>query len=660
MMHRGVLVFVFAFFFGGIKAQVQQPDFSFGNIKPEDFAVSKYPVDTSAGAVYLYDIGSTYYHQDDNQHNEEVYQRRVRIRILNKNAFDLATLIIPLYNDDEDEQKLEDLQAATYNLVNGKVVAEPIKKEAVFKEKRKGLKVVKLTLPDVKEGSIIEFAFVIKTPGIGIPGWDFQREYPVLWSEYEVTIPFFYNYSILKQGNLTFIVDSASTYHADYSYRSGGVREDNTLQHEWVMQNVPPLATEPFINTLDNYAARIEFQLSAYQNASGIYVNSNPSWFRIAARILNSSSFAYHSVNDKDELNKEMKEAIGNDSLPDLEKAKRIFTYVRDHYICIDHSTKYLSQVLSKTMQSKQGNVADINLLLLAMLSNSNLTTSPVLLSTTSHGRIVYEYPILSKYNYIICSVLIDRKQYLLDASYKYLPFGRLRNDCYNGYARVVDILHSQGIVLSPNSLNETVTTTASVTNETNRAVVTTSMSAQPSLELKEELIPASLQNEQIKKAKELLLNETTANNIRVDGLSNADSNINVSYELPLDFNNGDEIIYFSPLLSSQIKSNPFAAVDRKYVVELPYCREGIYHLTMDVPKGYDVDELPKPYQLKLNDDDGLFDYAIGKQDNKIEITVKTKLTKAVYEPEEYQLLRNWYAAIIKKEAEQVVFKKIK
>ena len=352
-MKTGVLAFIFLCFFYAIKAQVKQPDFTFGNIKPEDFTLSKYSIDTSADAVYLYDIGSTYYHEDDNLHNEEVYQRRMRIKILNRNAFSLATLIIPLYNDNEEEQKLEDLQAATYNLVNGKVVAEPVSKDAIFKEKRKGLKVVKLTLPDIKEGSVIEFAFVIKTPGIEIPGWDFQRKYPILWSEYEVTVPFFYNYSILKQGNPVFAVDSTSTYHADYTIHAGKPTEDNTLQHEWVMQNVPALATEPFVNTLDNYAARVEFQLSAYQAASGQYISNNPSWFRIAMRISGSTAFAYHSGSDKDALNKEIEQATGKDSMQNSDKAKRIFSYIRDHYTCTDHNTKYLSQELKKTMQLK-------------------------------------------------------------------------------------------------------------------------------------------------------------------------------------------------------------------------------------------------------------------------------------------------------------------
>ena len=658
-MKKCVTVFVFICFFISMKAQVKQSDFTFGNIKTEDFTLSKYAIDTSAEAVYLFDIGSTYYHEDDNLRGEEVYERRFRIRILSKNAFGLATLIIPLFNDDEDEQKIEDLQAATYNFVNGKVIAEPINKDAVFKEKRKGLKVIKLTLPDVKEGSIIEFSFTIKTPGIGIPGWDFQKEYPVLWSEYEVTIPYFYNYSILKQGNPVFTVDSTSAYHANYSYRAGKETEDNTLQHEWVMQNVPALTEEPFINSLDNYSAKIEFQLSSYQNTNGQYIAINPSWFHIAMKISSSSSFAYHSGNDKIELTNQINQALGTDSLQNVEKAKRIFNYVRDHYACTDFNTKYLSQELQKTLQLKQGNVADINLLLVTMLSSANLSASPVLLSTTDNGKINYEYPILSKYNYIICLVLIDRKQYLLDASRKYLSFGKLTNNCYNGYARVVDIRNSQGIVLSPNSLNETVITTASISNGASNAVVTTSMSGQPSIEVKRQLAPNALQDDRLKKAKELLLNEAIVSDVQVSGLLSADSTINYTYNMPIDFSS-DDVVYFSPLLSAQIKSNPFAAVTRKYPIELPYCKEEIYQLTMEVPQGYQVDELPQPYELKLNGNAGLFTYAIEKKENQIHLLVKVKLARAVFEPEEYQSFRDWYAAIIKKEAEQIVFKKIK
>ena len=630
---------------------------AFGNVKAEDFAPVTYSIDTSAAAVYLFDVGSVYFHEDASTHYEEVYQKHTRIRIMNKSAFGLATIIIPLLDVDEDEQKIEDLQATTYNISNGKVTVQPVNKNAIYKEKYKGVKVIKLALPDVKEGSIIEYSYTIKTPGIGIPGWSFQGAYPRLWSQYEVIIPYFYDYAVLKQGNPVFKIDSTFSYHTEYSYHAYKPDEDNTLQRIWVMQNVPAIAPEPFTNTIENNVANVEFQLSAYKNQAGKYVAYDRNWFNVTMRLMRNIAFGYDMINENKRVNDIVKEATGN-TTQDIDKAKNIYKYVRDHFTCTDHDSKYLSQEMKKTIQSKQGNSADINLLLIAMLMNANLVASPVLLSTVDNGKINYEYPVLSKYNYVVCQLIIDKKQYFLDASYKYLPFSKLPGECYNGYARVINPLNSQGIYLSPNSLNESINTTVLISAKDSKAMVTTSLSAQPTIEVKKQLGAIS-KEEEIKRIKALLLNEANVNNVSIHGLSDADTNIAVKYEVPLDFGSED-VIYFTPLLNAQIKSNPFVAATRKYQIELPYCKEETFRLTMEIPDGYEVDELPSSSQIKLNENAGLFDYSINRNNNTIELNVKMKLTKAIYEPEEYQALRDFYKNIIKKEAEQIVFKKVK
>ncbi len=48
----------------------------------------------------------------------------------------------------------------------------------------------KFTMPALKAGSIYELTYTIKSNYFDDPPtWNFQGEYPCLWSEYEVTIP---------------------------------------------------------------------------------------------------------------------------------------------------------------------------------------------------------------------------------------------------------------------------------------------------------------------------------------------------------------------------------------------------------------------------------------------------------------------------------------
>ena len=110
---------------------------------------------------------------------------------------------IRLYTNGEAEEELENLKAVTYNLENGKVVETKLEiKSAVFKDKiNKNLVIKKFTFPNIKEGSIIEYEYTLKSDFIfNLQPWEFQGEYPRLWSEYNVAMPSFYNYVTLTQG----------------------------------------------------------------------------------------------------------------------------------------------------------------------------------------------------------------------------------------------------------------------------------------------------------------------------------------------------------------------------------------------------------------------------------------------------------------------------
>ena len=103
----------------------------------------------------------------------------------------------------DNEEKLENLKAHTYNLENGKVVETKVDvKNSVY---RSGLDknhvVQKFAFPAIKEGSIIEYEYTISSDFIfNLQPWKFQGDHPVLWSEYQVSIPEFFYYVFLQHG----------------------------------------------------------------------------------------------------------------------------------------------------------------------------------------------------------------------------------------------------------------------------------------------------------------------------------------------------------------------------------------------------------------------------------------------------------------------------
>ena len=85
-----------------------------------------------------------------------------------------------------------------------------------------------------------------------------------------------------------------------------------------------------------------------------------------------------------------------------------------------------------------------------------------------------------------------------------------------------------------------------------------------------------------------------------------------------------------------------------------------MYLLNMDIPTGYQVDELPKSVRVAYNEKEGMFEYLIQKGDGNLQMRVHLKLNKAIFPVDEYTTLRDFFAFVVKKESEQIVFKKIK
>ncbi len=147
--------------------------------------------------------------------------------------------------------------------------------------------------------------------------------------------------------------------------------------------------------------------------------------------------------------------------------------------------------------------------------------------------------------------------------------------------------------------------------------------------------------------------------NTGIDSLSNYDYHVSVHYDFDFE-NSKEDLIYFNPILANLKKDNPFKAADRQFPVEMPYKTEDTYILMMEIPKGYAVDDLPKSAKVSLNGSDGMFQYLISASNGAIQLMYKVQIKRATFDPEDYNTLREFFAYIVKKQNEPIVFKRIK
>ncbi|MGH2564770.1 MAG: DUF3857 domain-containing protein, partial [Ginsengibacter sp.] len=230
---------------------------TFGTVTPADFDLPNSPaIDSNSNAVIVANTGSVEFVGNKKSNwISYVYKKNIRIKILNKKAYDLATVKIRLWGEDDEQDKLEDVNASTYNLDNGKVSETRLSISEIFDEKiRKSLDEKRFTMPDVKDGSIIEYSYKITSLHYYyLPAWNFQfLQYPCLFSDFKIGFPDLVRFLQIRYG-----LDSFYSVTSKDSYTTlimANLNVGTTIHnHEWIMKNIPAFKNEDYISEPRNY-----------------------------------------------------------------------------------------------------------------------------------------------------------------------------------------------------------------------------------------------------------------------------------------------------------------------------------------------------------------------------------------------------------------------
>lgn len=669
-----LIIIVFAFFlpqsycFAQDKSKVQ-----FAKVTPGDFNLGANPlIDTNTNAVILASSGSVHFIGNRKSWFSYVFKKQVRAKLLTKKSFDLATVKIMLYGEDENIEKLSDVTGTTYNLENGQVVETKLSKQDIFSDRlnKKHLE-QKFTLPAVKEGSIIEYSYTITSDySFNLPSWNFQmEEYPCMMSEYMVDIPQTLNYIFVRQGIHGFAIDKGSEGNESFKVvrprdQTALAGQDDemivsarTIKHQWVMKDVPALYPEKFLTTPANYIDRIEFQLSKTYDGQDFHEQMN-NWKKATEELLHREDFGMPLTDDNDLLTDFADKAAGNTS--GLEQTKSIYYYVSSHFSCTNHYDPFIKTNFRDVLRKNSGTVGDINLLLTALLRKKGWQADPVLLSTRDFGYNLASYPVFQKLNYVIVRLKVDGKIYYLDAAHPQLAFGHLAGDCYNGHARIISERDSASIYFEPDSLKESKTTLVLVNPSEKgqlEGMAQTTFGQQQSYNMRLYASEHGKEN-YFKELQAGFGDDVSILNGDMDSLNLLEEPVKIHYDFRMSQEPGASILYINPMWWSENRNNPFTATTRKYPVEMPYVLDDTYIFNMEIPKGYVVDELPKSAKVALNGDQGMFEYIIGQTEDHIQMRWRLRLNKAWFPAEDYTSLRDFFGYIVKKESENIVLKK--
>ncbi len=659
-----------AFILLSIVSYSQKSPIKFGDIPLEDLKMAVYEKDSSASAVVLADFGESIISYSQGNGFQLIFDRIRRIKILTKEGLEYANFSIPLYHNNDLEEKVSGLKVVTYNLENGKTVETKAKGDSFFKEKiDQNVNVTKITWQNVKVGSVLEIAYRVTSDFIfNFQDWEFQSDIPTRWSEYRARIPEYFNYEKYMQGYITLDVStnelSQNSFTINYRSNAPGGREQERIDYSeskfrWAAKDIPAFKEEPYMTNTRDYLSKINFELS-YTKFPNEFSNPGIKQYMGSWEDINKS---YWDVVDREikgnnSLKKFVEEIVGSITDPE-QKMIAIFEFVRKTILWDEHYGKYFENSVKQTLDQKRGNVAEINVLLASLLEKADIKVNMVLLSTRDHGFVRESYPISSQFNYVVCLVDIAGKSYLLDATDKYCQVGLLPQRCINGNGFVVAQEGFKWVNLSSKTKT--------------RSVYSFDVNLTESADLKGTLkidrsgyYSADARRSYLKKGEKEYLKEFV--NGRPWQIEKSEFQ-NIEH-LQLPFKESHEVIvseyitqagdalYFSPLLMARIQENPFKFEKRVYPIDFTNTSDVLFLAKIKIPEGFQVDELPQSKVIALPQNFARYTFSVSQTGNSLSISSNFVINKSLFTPDEYEGLREFYNQVVAKQAEQIVLKK--
>ncbi|MBT1699787.1 transglutaminase-like domain-containing protein [Fulvivirgaceae bacterium PWU4] len=657
-MARYFLLFVSFLFCAGVGAQDQGNGFPFGKFSYMDLNMTTYDKDSSAAAVILNEFGEAYMSEVGDYNL--VFRYHTRIKILKKEGLKYADIEIPLRKQDQRMETLIAVKAVSYTMENGVLQQTDLDHKAVFTvNKSKNIDIKKFAIPNVREGSVIEFEYKLESPFIfNFRTWAFQSDIPKMYSEYWARIPGNYIYNMTLRG-VQKLIKNESELVEDCFQPGGGQKADCAL-YKFAMKDIPAFVEEDFMTASSNFLSAINFELSEIRYFGGRVDKITKEWKDAELELRNHREFGVQLRRGEDIVDAQIKQLIIGERDP-LMKARKIYDFIKDWYRWDETKSMFSELGIKKAFDQKTGNVADINLSLIAALRYAGLNVEPVILSTRENGVPVELHPVLSDFNYVVAKVNIGDKVFLADATDDFHPFGLLPERCLNGKGRVLGEDQSYWIELKPADRAKQVSMLSLKLGEDGmmRGTLQTTYMGYEAVRQRKKVhsfsnhkeYAASLSNQ---------YNQLNILNLELINTDEFDKPLvqKLDIEIRAYENPGTDNFMFNPFILGKWEENPFKSNERLYPVDFATPMEYITMFNLEYPSQFEIVNRPEKTGLSLPNSGGRYIYDLQTTGNKLSLNNALTISKALFSSTEYHYLKELFARIIQVENGDLIFRR--
>jgi len=652
-MNRNIIALVFSIFtIQSSFAQEKIPEY--GKMSYNDMNYTSSSEGETDDAVVLFDKGTSRFVTQDNGF-ELMFERETRIKIQTEAGIKLAEIEIPVYKGKDDLEKVTDFEAKVYNMVNGVITSTSFNDKNKNTEKiNDNWENIKIALPNVKVGSVIEYHYKINSPYLfNLRNWEFQWKVPVVYSSYTVRMIPFYQYEWLLRNAKKF--DFQSSNEDEGLERQFGSVKYKDMIHTYVMKNVPPFKDEEFIVSPSDCLIKIDFQLSRVIHPDGFKQDVVTTWEALSKEIISDNDFGKY-INSSEKLAaKNFKSALPA-TADEQTKLDSVLNFVKRTYKWNKFHRITASKDAKTFIFDKFGNSAEINLFTVGILRSLGIQAFPVLLSTRDKGRIDKSYPFINQFNTVAIYSIINGKGILSDATDYLLPNYLIPINCRNDQGFIVQKDKNEWIGLETNSVSREKTTILIDLNTKDKYNTSVQVSATDYFGRHYRSVWGDKKTDILQDLKRNKY-DVDDSTITVENNDDVNKAYLVKYKINYTPETINDKIYISPFLSEAITTNPLKQKKRTFPVDIVYAKNHFYVCVVKMPEGYKVDYTPTIFNI--NNDQFELNYKTTTSENgDLTIVFYYAFKQPVYQAADYLKIKFYYNEIINAVNEKIVLVK--
>lgn len=618
------------------------------SVYKSDLKQTSYAKDSTANALIIYDYGNSFV--DNNTFWLRV-QIKQKIKILRTEGIERGEFEVKLYKGKSSEEEIKDIKGTTYNLENDEIVRTELTPDAIFEEENEKYTLVKFVLPNVKVGSVITVSYETQSQFIAkYQPWYFQGQDPVLYSEYNTSIPGNYEYHIKLVGSIPLDTHDVSL-EKECLKGANGTSADCSIS-KYIMKNIPAYQPEDFTTTASNYTSRLEYEMSVFRGFDGRVDKMTKTWENVDKELRTDQDFG-RQISKKSLVKNILPDSISSMDTT-IKKAKAIYYFVLDNYKWNGKSERYDVSV-KNIVKENIGSVFEINLLLENLLTSEGFKVFPILMSTRGNGFATKIYPVLTDFNYVILKAIIDNESYFLDATDSYLSFGELPFRSLNQYGRLMDFedgSHWEDVVVDDFSTKVHRVELSSFENEKISGTINSRFTGYHSQSIRQRFNenPSDYLDKKVND-----YNDITINNYEVLNFDKTKTEFNEKAEISIEPEFIGSKIYLNPFLFKFFEKNPFKLQERSYPIDFGYKDLYTYGMKIDLNEDLKVIETPATVNYTLPNNSGSLLFNVDATENQILLYFKVKFNSAIYAPEYYEYLKLFMDKVVEIQNNSVI-----